>query len=85
VGTDSADAVSGGGRTEDLLTRAVIEALRAGTPWAQIATQLGAPPPAARDHADPTEHDWQEAIIAHENARAARLDDQTSPQRPDSP
>ncbi|MFF2115075.1 hypothetical protein [Rhodococcus koreensis] len=74
---DSADAVSGGIQSEDLLTRAVIEALTAGRSWAHIATQLGVPPPAARDRLAVTDRDWQEAIVAHENARAARLDDQT--------
>ncbi|SEB29071.1 hypothetical protein [Rhodococcus koreensis] len=73
---DSADAVSGGVQTDDLLTRAVIEALKAGTSWAHIATQLGVPPPVARDHLAVTDREWQEAIVAHENARAARLHDQ---------
>lgn len=75
--TDSADAVSGGVQTEDLLTRAVIEAITAGRSWAHIATQLGVPPPATRDHLAVTDRDWQEAIVAHENARAARLNGQT--------
>ncbi|MFV9456951.1 hypothetical protein ACNJ7E_26415 [Rhodococcus sp. NM-2] len=74
---DSADAVSGGVQTEDLLTRAVIEALAAGRSWAHIATQLGVPPPVTRDDLAVTDRDWQEAIVAHENARAARLNDQT--------
>jgi len=34
-------------------------------------------PPAVREHAAVTDHDWQDAIAAHENARAARLNDQT--------
>lgn len=76
VDADSADAVSGGDQTEDLLIRAVIEALTAGRSWAHIATQLGVPPPATRDHLAVTDRDWQEAIVAHENARAARLNDQ---------
>ena len=81
VNADSADAVSGGDQSDDLLTRAVIEALKAGRSWAHIANQLGVPPPAARDHLAPTDRDWQEAIVAHENARAARLEDQTGTRR----
>ncbi|UOT04469.1 hypothetical protein [Rhodococcus opacus] len=77
MAADSADAVSGGVQSEDLLTRAVIEALRAGRSWAQIATELGVSPPATRDHLAVTDRDWQEAIVAHENARAARVDDRT--------
>ncbi|WP_256974296.1 hypothetical protein [Rhodococcus sp. NCIMB 12038] len=72
---DSHAAVSGGDWTEDLLTWAVTEALAAGMSCAQIAVQLGVPPPATRDHAAVTDHDWQDAIVAHENARAARLRD----------
>ncbi|BAH56183.1 hypothetical protein ROP_pKNR-00910 (plasmid) [Rhodococcus opacus B4] len=68
---DSAGAVPGGVQTEDLLTRAVIEALKAGKSWAHIATQLGVPPPSTCDHVA-TDRDWQEAIVDHENARAAR-------------
>ena len=83
--SDSHAAVSGGDQTDDLLARAVTEALTAGMPWAQIASQLGVPPPAARDHAALTDHDWQEAIVAHENARAARLNDQTLPPRSETP
>ncbi|OUS97300.1 hypothetical protein CA951_02845 [Rhodococcus sp. NCIMB 12038] len=78
---DSPDPHSGPVHMEDLLTRAVIEALKAGRSWAHIATQLGVPPPATRDHLTVTDWDWQEAIVAHENARAARLDDQTWPRR----
>lgn len=77
VDSDSQAAVSGGDRTDDLLTRAVTEALAAGMSWAQIAVQLGVPPPAA--HAAVTDHDWQEAIVAHENARAARLNARACP------
>ncbi|MFD9664386.1 hypothetical protein ACFWAY_22610 [Rhodococcus sp. NPDC059968] len=80
--SDSQAAVSGGDRTDDLLTRAVIEALAAGISWAQIAAQLGVPPPVTCGHAAVTDHDWQEAIVAHENARAARLNNQTLPRRP---
>ena len=75
--SDSLNAVSGGDQTDDLLTRAVTEALAAGMPWAQIAAQLGVPLPALCDSAVVTDHDWQEAIVAYENARAARLNDQT--------
>ncbi|MGV9869896.1 hypothetical protein [Rhodococcus koreensis] len=82
---DHTDAVTGGDHGDELLARAVIEALKAGKSWAQIAAQLGVPPPAPRDHADLTEHDWQEAIITHENARAARLNDQPTPQRSERP
>ncbi|MFC9906899.1 hypothetical protein ACFVJ3_43215 [Rhodococcus sp. NPDC127593] len=78
VDADSADP-SGfcGDRTDELLTRAVIEALAAGRSWAQIATQLGVPPPSDRDNEAVTDHERQEAIVAHENARAARRHDQT--------
>ena len=79
MNSDSQAAVSGGDLTDDLLTRAVTEALAAGMSWAQIATQLGVPLPATCGHAAVTDHDWQEAIVAHENARAARLNDQTLP------
>ncbi|MFC9361984.1 hypothetical protein ACFTZB_36105 [Rhodococcus sp. NPDC057014] len=82
---DHADVVVGGGHGDELLARAVIEALKSGRSWAQIAAQLGVPPPPTRDGGDLTEHDWQEAIIAHENARAARLSDRTSPRRPETP
>ena len=81
--SDSHAAVSGGDQTDDLLTRAVAEALAAGMSWAQIAAQLGIPPPPARGHV--TDHDWQEVIVAHENARAARLNDQTLPRNPGHP
>lgn len=53
--------------------------------WAQIAAQLGVPPPVVRDHAALTDHDWQEAIVAHENARAARLNDQALYRRSETP
>lgn len=82
---DSQAAVSGGDRTDDLLAGAVTEALAAGMSWAQIAAQLGAPPPVARGHAALTDHDWQEAIVAYENARAARLNDQALPRRSETP
>ena len=77
VDVDSTEGVSGAVQSEDLLTRAVIEALTAGRSWAHIATQLGVPPPTTRDHLAVTDRDWQESIVAHENARAARLNDQT--------
>ncbi|RZL72138.1 MAG: hypothetical protein EOP32_38935 [Rhodococcus sp. (in: high G+C Gram-positive bacteria)] len=85
MNSDSQAAVSGGDLTDDLLTRAVTEALTTGMSWAQIASQLGVPPPVARDHAALTDHDWQEAIVAHENARAARLNDQALPRRSETP
>jgi hypothetical protein len=78
-------AAASGDRTDDLLARAVSEALTAGMSWAQIASQLGVPSPVARDHAALTDHDWQEAIVAHENARAARLKDQALPRRSETP
>ncbi|WP_237720586.1 MULTISPECIES: hypothetical protein [Rhodococcus] len=43
--SDSHADVSGGDQTDDLLARAVAEALTAGMSWAQIAAQLGVPPP----------------------------------------
>ncbi|WP_225858176.1 hypothetical protein [Rhodococcus wratislaviensis] len=61
-----------GERTDDLLTRAVAEALAAGTSWAQIGARLGVPPPAADDHGVVSDVAWQEAIVAHENERASR-------------
>ncbi|WP_257890388.1 hypothetical protein [Rhodococcus sp. USK10] len=85
VDSDSHAAVSGGDQTDDLLTKAVTEALAAGMSWAQIAAQLGVPPPVARGDAAVTDHDWQEAIVAHENARAARLNDQSVPRQSERP
>ncbi|WP_249343920.1 hypothetical protein R1X32_03975 (plasmid) [Rhodococcus opacus] len=82
VNSDSQAAVSGGDLTDDLLTRAVTEALAAGMSWAQIAAQLGVPPPVTCGDAAVIDHDWQEAIVAHENARAARLNAQALPRRP---
>ncbi|PBC49943.1 hypothetical protein CJ179_11645 [Rhodococcus sp. ACS1] len=75
MAADSADAFFDGDQTDDRLARAVIEALQAGRSWAHIATDLAVPPPAFRDGLGVTDRDWQEAIVAHENARAARLDD----------
>ncbi|MFC9836455.1 hypothetical protein ACFVKB_21950 [Rhodococcus sp. NPDC127530] len=83
--SDNQAAVASGDRTDDLLARAVTGALTAGMSWAQIAAQLGVLPPVARDHAALTDHDWQEAIVAHENARAARLHDQALPRRSGTP
>ncbi|MDF3313408.1 hypothetical protein P3H15_51855 [Rhodococcus sp. T2V] len=83
--TDHADAVTGGDHSDELLARAVIEALKAGKSWAQIAAQLGVPPRSAGSPADMTDHDWQEAIVAHENARATRLNDQPAPRRSGPP
>lgn len=82
VASDSPDAVSCGDQADDLLTRAVAEALVAGMSWAQIAAQLGVPPPTGPDHAAVTDQEWQEAIIAQENARAARFNDQTWRRQP---
>ena len=75
VAVDSADAVSDGDQTDDRLARAVIEALQAGRSWEHIATHLGVSPPAVRDRLGVNDRDWQDAIVAHENARAARLED----------
>ncbi|MGY4783660.1 hypothetical protein ACVH9Z_27550 [Rhodococcus opacus] len=83
--SDSQAAVSGGNLTDDLLTRAVTESLAAGISWAQIAAQLGVPPPVARGHGAVTDHDWQESIVAHENARAARLNKQALSRRSEKP
>ena len=41
MNSDSQAAVSGGDRTDDLLTSGVTEALAAGMSWVQIAAQLG--------------------------------------------
>lgn len=73
VTVDSADF--DGDQTDERLARAMVEALQASRSWAHIATHLGVPPPAIRDPLDMTDRDWQEAIVAHENARADRLDD----------
>ncbi|MFC9763367.1 hypothetical protein [Rhodococcus jostii] len=43
--SDSEAAVSGGDRADDLLTRAVTEALTAGMSWAQIAERSPATAP----------------------------------------
>ena len=75
MAADSADAFFDGDQTDDRLARAVIEALQAGRSWAHIATDLGVPPPAFSDGLGVTDRDWQEAIVAHDNARVARLDD----------
>ena len=75
MAVDTADAVFDGDQTDERLARAVIEALRAGRSWAHIATHLGVPPPAIRGGLGMTDRDWQEAIVAHENACAARLGD----------
>ncbi|RZL74000.1 MAG: hypothetical protein EOP32_35895 [Rhodococcus sp. (in: high G+C Gram-positive bacteria)] len=80
--SDSPDAVSGDDQADDLLTLAVAEALVAGMSWAQIAAQLGVPPPTVPDHAAVTDQEWQEAIVAQENARAARFNDQTWRRQP---
>ena len=85
VDSDRHAAVSGGDQADDLLTRAVTEALAAGMSWARIAAKLDVPSPVARDHAAVTDHDWQELIVAHENARAARLNDQTAPRQSETP
>ncbi|GAF49150.1 hypothetical protein [Rhodococcus wratislaviensis] len=77
VDPESPDALSGGDQADDLLTRAVAEALVAGMSWAQIAAQLGVPPPTGPDHAAVTDQEWQETIVTQENARAPRLNDQT--------
>lgn len=83
--SDNQAAVASVDRTDDLLAQAVTGALKAGMSWAQIAAQLGVPPSVAHDHAALTDHDWQEAIVAHENARAARLKDQAPPRRSGTP
>ena len=64
-----------GDQADELLTRAVSEALKAGMSWAQIGERLGVPPPSARRPAIVTDWDWQEAIVVHENARTARNND----------
>ena len=64
------DPVFGGDQTDELLTKAVIEALAAGMSWAQIGERLGVSSPAACV-LGAGDLDWQEAIVAHENARAA--------------
>ncbi|MFF2109291.1 hypothetical protein [Rhodococcus koreensis] len=75
MAADSADAFCDDNQADDRLARTVIEALQVGRSWAHIATDLGVSPPAVRDRLGVTDRDWQEAIVAHENARAARLDD----------
>lgn len=68
------NAVSVGKQTDELLAKAVGEALAAGMSWAQIGGRLGVPNPAAGQDVV-TDQDWQEAIVAHENARVARHND----------
>ncbi|MFC9363032.1 hypothetical protein ACFTZB_41500 [Rhodococcus sp. NPDC057014] len=75
MAADSADAFCDDDQTDDRLARAAIEALQAGRSWAHIAKDLGVSPPAVRDRIGVTDREWQDAIVAHENARAARLDD----------
>ncbi|WP_016885065.1 MULTISPECIES: hypothetical protein [unclassified Rhodococcus (in: high G+C Gram-positive bacteria)] len=68
------NAVSVGKQTDELLAKAVGAALAAGMSWAQIGGRLGVPNPAAGQDVV-TDQDWQEAIVAHENARVSRHND----------
>ena len=66
------DVAAFGEQADDFIARAITDALAEGMSWAQIGARLGVPPPAP-DHDDVvSDLDWQEAIVAHENARAAR-------------
>ncbi|QQZ19306.1 hypothetical protein GO592_35625 (plasmid) [Rhodococcus sp. 21391] len=53
---------------EEFLTHAVAAALVDGDSWAR----LGVPAPHAADGGVPSDEDWQNAIVEHENARATR-------------
>lgn len=57
---------------EEFLTQAVAAALVDGDSWARIGDRLGVPAPHAADGGVPSDEDWQNAIVEHENARATR-------------
>lgn len=63
--------VTAGEQRDELLARAVIDALAEGMSWEQIAARLGVPRPAR--HGTITDRDWQDAIVDRENARAQRI------------
>ncbi|MFF2027084.1 hypothetical protein [Rhodococcus koreensis] len=70
---DPADPVAVfGEQADDFIARAIMDALAEGMSWAQIGARLGVPPPAPDHDDEVSDRDWQEAIVAHENARAAR-------------
>ncbi|MFC9356547.1 hypothetical protein ACFTZB_08185 [Rhodococcus sp. NPDC057014] len=58
--------------SEELLARAVVDALKQGASWAQIGAHLGVPDPCAR-HGGCSDLQWQDAIVEYENVRAARI------------
>ncbi|MFC9360768.1 hypothetical protein ACFTZB_29870 [Rhodococcus sp. NPDC057014] len=56
---------------DEVLARAVIDALADGMTWEQIGARLGVPRPSRHDAV--TDREWQDAIVDHENARAQRI------------
>jgi hypothetical protein len=60
-----------GEQRDELLARAVIDALVDRMSWEQIAARLGVPRPTR--HTAVTDRDWQDAIVDRENARAQRI------------
>jgi hypothetical protein len=78
--SDDAGAPAGEQRDE-LLARAVIDALVEGMSWEQIGARLGVPRPTRP--AAVTDRDWQDAIVDRENARAQRI--QPEPPQPGNP
>ncbi|QSE87906.1 hypothetical protein JWS13_04140 (plasmid) [Rhodococcus pseudokoreensis] len=84
-GGGAGDGVAPAGeQTDEFLARAVIAALTEGMSWEQIATRLGVPRPFTAG-GSPTEQDWQNAIVAHENARAGRIRAEKCPFPSDPP
>ncbi|MFD9663474.1 hypothetical protein ACFWAY_17900 [Rhodococcus sp. NPDC059968] len=85
-GSDDTGLAPPGEQTDEFLARAVTAALAEGMSWEQIATRLGVPPPPTSGGA-PTDQDWQNAIAAHENARAQRIhaDDEGAAPESDHP
>jgi hypothetical protein len=70
VASDDAGG-SAGEQRDELLARAVIEALAEGMSWAQIGARLGVSRPSRPGTV--CDRDWQDAIVDHENARARRI------------
>ncbi|WP_280783915.1 TetR/AcrR family transcriptional regulator [Rhodococcus opacus] len=62
---------SAGEQRDELLARAVIEALAEGMSWEQIGARLGVSRPSRSGTV--CDRDWQDAIVDQENARARRI------------
>lgn len=73
-----------GEQTDEFFARAIIDALTEGMSWEQLATRLGVLRPSTAG-GSPTEQDWQNAIVAHENARAGRIHAEKRPSPSDPP